>query len=114
MTLNTDGAFKASLGTAIAGGLVRDGAGGWLKGFAYHLDICSVLCAELWGILNGIDMAWWVDYRKNLVEVDCKFAVWTYCFNMILLMVIWQLLLSFCNVNGTSGLDCVVVCRGNI
>lgn len=44
---------------------VRDGAGGWLKGFAYHLDICSVLCAELWGILNGIDMAWWMDYRKN-------------------------------------------------
>ena len=56
ISLNTDGAMKGS-GYAGVGGLIRDSNGNWLMGFTVNLGMCSVLSAELWGLLHGLRVA---------------------------------------------------------
>lgn len=58
--LNSDGASKGNLVGAGCGGLVRDDAGTWVKGFGMHLGHCSAFTAELWGslFLRALKMAW--------------------------------------------------------
>ena len=43
--LNTDGAFKASLGITFAGGFIRDKYGYWISGFAFHIGPGSSVLA---------------------------------------------------------------------
>lgn len=50
-------AAKSSLGVAGCGGLLRDYNGVWIGGFAKHLGVCSTYVAELWGVLEGLNMA---------------------------------------------------------
>ncbi|KAH9666870.1 reverse transcriptase domain-containing protein [Citrus sinensis] len=69
LCLNTDGARKGN-GEASAGGLLRDCHGNFIHGFSAHLGVCSVLKAELWGVLHGLRMAWDLGYRRIQVGVD--------------------------------------------
>lgn len=50
-------AAKSSLGVVGCGGLLRDYNGVWIGGFAKHLGVCSTYVAELWGVLEGLNMA---------------------------------------------------------
>lgn len=57
------------------GGVIRDQVGNWLLGYSRHLGSCSILEAELWGIFEGINMAWSLGVRRIEVECDSKMAL---------------------------------------
>ncbi|KAH9763649.1 putative ribonuclease H protein [Citrus sinensis] len=67
--LNSDGARKGS-GLAGAGGLIRDATGKWHGGFCMNIGICSVTIAELWGLYQGLILAWQMGIRLLVVEID--------------------------------------------
>ncbi|KAH9776498.1 proline transporter 2 [Citrus sinensis] len=69
LKLNTDGALKSS-GLASAGGLVRNYCGEWVCGFSMKLGSCSIMEAELWGLYQGLKLAWEHGFRLLQVEVD--------------------------------------------
>lgn len=52
--LNYDGAITDAGLHASYGGVLRDENGNFLFGYAVKLGACSVLTAELWGILHGL------------------------------------------------------------
>ena len=56
--LNTDGSLQQGSGRATAAGLLTDDQGKWLHGFTYNLGISSVIQAEAWGVLMGLQQAW--------------------------------------------------------
>lgn len=72
MKLNIDGASKGNPGLASAGGLFRDCAGNWLRGFAFHIGIDTSVGAELWAQRSGLELAWSLGYTKLLVETYSK------------------------------------------
>ncbi|KAH9720547.1 proline transporter 2 [Citrus sinensis] len=69
LKLNTDGALKSS-GLASAGGLVRNYCGEWVCGFSMNLGSCSIMEAQLWGLYQGLKIAWERGFRLLQVEVD--------------------------------------------
>ncbi|KAK0605740.1 hypothetical protein LWI29_030217 [Acer saccharum] len=73
--LNIDGSFNRDLGSISAGGVIRDDRKLWLTGFAVNKGLGSVLEAELWGIFEGLKLAWYAGFRKVLVESDSQSAV---------------------------------------
>ncbi|WCJ38837.1 Polynucleotidyl transferase ribonuclease H-like superfamily protein [Euphorbia peplus] len=73
--INTDGAYKSSIGAASAGGLIRDTKGNWCGGFSIYLGSATAFEAELVGILRGLDLAWHMGFRNIILESDCKNAV---------------------------------------
>ncbi|KAE8731243.1 hypothetical protein F3Y22_tig00002840pilonHSYRG00794 [Hibiscus syriacus] len=60
---------------AAAGGVLRDGQGKWVFGFARSIGICSPLMAEMWDIHDSLCFAWNLGFRKIEVESDCVSAV---------------------------------------
>ncbi|MFQ6641377.1 hypothetical protein Gotur_014791 [Gossypium turneri] len=44
-------------GQASAGGLFRDHQGKWVTDYSRNIGVCSVLNAELWPIMDGLDIA---------------------------------------------------------
>ncbi|MBA0573978.1 hypothetical protein Golob_001221 [Gossypium lobatum] len=54
--LRTDGSIRLDEEFAAAGGYVCDHNGGWIIGFCRYLGNCTVTEAELWGILNGLNL----------------------------------------------------------
>ncbi|KAL4388752.1 hypothetical protein GQ457_09G005630 [Hibiscus cannabinus] len=68
--LNCDGAVVPSSGFSSCGGVIRNEFGGWLIGFSRKLGICSVIEAELWGIYEGLLVAWSLGLNRIIVEVD--------------------------------------------
>ncbi|KAJ8762734.1 hypothetical protein K2173_012226 [Erythroxylum novogranatense] len=68
--LNVDGAVDPLTGATAVGGVLRSTNGSWLAGFAHNLDICSVTNAELWGLLDGLQIAWSLGINKVKVESD--------------------------------------------
>lgn len=67
--LNTDGSCKNGW-EAGAGGVLRDSVGHWISGFCMKIGESSVLMAELWGLFQGLTLAWDVGIKRLLVEVD--------------------------------------------
>ena len=67
--LNTDGSYR-NTGEAGAGGVIRDSFGNWISGFSMNIGESSVIMAELWGLYQGLSLAWNVGIRHLLVEVD--------------------------------------------
>ena len=55
-----------------AGGVIRNHAGDWIKGFIHHIGIGEVIQAEAWGIFIGLKLASDL-YIRNL-EVECDSA----------------------------------------
>ncbi|KAL4386745.1 hypothetical protein GQ457_09G012620 [Hibiscus cannabinus] len=68
--LNTDGAPHAISGMASCGGVFRDHMGEWILGFSKFIGVCSVVDAELWGVLVGLESAWSHGFRKIIIETD--------------------------------------------
>ncbi|KAH7845274.1 hypothetical protein Vadar_000239 [Vaccinium darrowii] len=73
--LNTDGAFKGSLGQATGGGLIRDDKGNWIVGFHRSFRALQGLEAEFWALRDGLLLA----QNKRLVplkvEMDALAAI---------------------------------------
>ncbi|KAK8977446.1 hypothetical protein V6N11_049575 [Hibiscus sabdariffa] len=49
--VNTDAAQGEGVGLMTAGGLIRDSNGQWCGGFSKFLRVCSIIDAELWGLI---------------------------------------------------------------
>ncbi|KAH9758495.1 putative ribonuclease H protein [Citrus sinensis] len=53
-----------------AGGVIRDYAGNWISGFCMNIGECTLVMAELWGLYQGLLLAWEAGIKWLLVEVD--------------------------------------------
>ncbi|KAG5249134.1 non-LTR retroelement reverse transcriptase [Salix suchowensis] len=73
--LNVDGCSKGNPGEAGAGGVLRDGMGSWIAGFARNNGICSSVTAELWAVYIGLQLTWDRGYRKVILESDSSVVV---------------------------------------
>ncbi|KAJ9183617.1 hypothetical protein P3X46_007442 [Hevea brasiliensis] len=63
------------LGVTSSCGLIRNDQGRWIRGFAYNIGSCSVPCAELWALLEGIKLAWTLGIRSLQIECDSLLVV---------------------------------------
>lgn len=68
--LNVDGSCDKDSGTITAGGVLRNHLKGWVTGFVLNKDVGSVLEAELWGLFEGLSLAWSSGFRCVSVETD--------------------------------------------
>ncbi|KAL5774170.1 hypothetical protein ACOSP7_011727 [Xanthoceras sorbifolium] len=75
LKVNVDGSRRCDTGVISAGGVIRNSEKVWLAGFAVKKGVGSVLCAEFWGILEGLTLAWNLGYLKVIVESDSRDAV---------------------------------------
>ncbi|CAL1354257.1 unnamed protein product [Linum trigynum] len=73
--LNTDGAAQSNPGMATAGGVLRNCWGDWISGFCSKLGTGSALLAELWGILQGLQLAWRKGAQFLILESDSQSAL---------------------------------------
>lgn len=67
---NVDGACKNNGMATGCSGVILDSSGHWIVGFVRGLGMGSVLNAELWGILLGLQIAWNHGIRKIWIESD--------------------------------------------
>ena len=76
--MNIDGAHNRN-GISIAGGLTRDHIGRWLSVFGMMIGSCSITVAELWGLYQGLHLAWNSRMRRLKVKTDshCVFQLVT-------------------------------------
>ncbi|PKI56618.1 hypothetical protein CRG98_023001 [Punica granatum] len=72
--LNTDGAARGNLGSARAGGIIRDSNGNWIGGIMHNIGISTSIYAELQGIVTGLELASSLECRKLCVETDSRVA----------------------------------------
>ncbi|KAK8656388.1 hypothetical protein V6N13_098341 [Hibiscus sabdariffa] len=54
LKLNFDGSRNNQNGSSACGGVLCDATKWWVGGFARHLDSCSIVETELWGIHGGL------------------------------------------------------------
>ncbi|KAK0595722.1 hypothetical protein LWI29_009351 [Acer saccharum] len=73
--LNVDGSRNTDSGMISAGGVLRDHWKCWLRGFVTNKGVGSVMEAELWGLYEGLLLAWNAGFRKVLVESDSLHVV---------------------------------------
>lgn len=73
--VNSDVSVISDLGSASCGGLIRNSEGLWVGGFAKNIGDCDVLKAELWGIYEGLKLAWRLNCRKVMRESDSLCAI---------------------------------------
>ncbi|KAK0578627.1 hypothetical protein LWI29_013416 [Acer saccharum] len=77
--LNIDGSRNPISGIITAGGVLRNQWKVWLKGFAMKIGVGSVIEAELWGLYEGLQLAWSFGCRKVCVETDSLITVQLMC-----------------------------------
>jgi ribonuclease HI len=73
--LNTDGSAQGNPGFACAGGLIRDSAGRWIRGFLHLIGFTTSLAAKLWGLRDGLKLACSLHICKLIIEIDAKVVV---------------------------------------
>ncbi|KAG8480635.1 hypothetical protein CXB51_025245 [Gossypium anomalum] len=69
-SLISDGLVGLGDDFAAAGGFVCDHNGGWIIGFCRYLGNCTVVEAELWGILDGLNLLLDRSFEKVLIQTD--------------------------------------------
>ncbi|KAK8986541.1 hypothetical protein V6N11_010097 [Hibiscus sabdariffa] len=72
--LNTDALLSPTTGVGMIGGVIRDSSGAWITGFQKCVGIVSVLQAELWSVLIGLQVARSSGVDRILVQSDCSHA----------------------------------------
>ncbi|RYR24105.1 hypothetical protein Ahy_B02g057597 isoform A [Arachis hypogaea] len=75
ITLNTDGSRQNN--KAGCGGILRNEDGKWVGGFSYYIGDCTAYRAELWGIDQGLKIAWTLGLKNIIVECDSKAVIAT-------------------------------------
>ncbi|EEF39335.1 nucleic acid binding protein, putative [Ricinus communis] len=73
--LNTNGSVQKARGVATSRGVIHDDIGNWLRGFFMKMSFCIVTATELWGLYQGLELAWKIGIRRIQVEVDNKRVV---------------------------------------
>lgn len=73
--VNTDGCSIGKGRKAGCGGVMRDGHASFLGAFANCIGSCEAFEAEVWGIYQGLQVAWNKGYRRIIIESDCALAV---------------------------------------
>ena len=68
-------ASKGNTGLAGCGGLIRNGLDGWVGGFCRNMGVCNSITAELWGIKEGLALAWDMGYQAILLESNSQLLV---------------------------------------
>ncbi|KAF7812112.1 ribonuclease H [Senna tora] len=68
-------AYAKSLRIASCGGVLRDCAGNFVKGFVRKLSWCDTLLPELWAILSAREVAWSMGCRNLVVASDSLMAI---------------------------------------
>lgn len=74
--LNTDGSALGNPGKAGAGGLIRNDEGEWVKGFTRSIGLASPIMAELWGLRDGLVLAYDLHISNLVINVDCKALIY--------------------------------------
>ncbi|CAN1121361.1 Putative ribonuclease H protein At1g65750, partial [Linum perenne] len=74
-SLNSDGSLYSRSNRAVTGGLIRDHEGRLIASFASNLGSCSIMRAELRGIIDGMLLAWEKGVRKLVIQTDSRAAV---------------------------------------
>ncbi|GLU16586.1 hypothetical protein SLE2022_330130 [Rubroshorea leprosula] len=72
--LKTDGSAHGNPGPAPAVGVIREHMGRWISGFARKIGYTSNLRAELWGIREGLLLAYQRNIQNLIVEIDSLVA----------------------------------------
>ncbi|CAN1142651.1 Putative ribonuclease H protein At1g65750 [Linum perenne] len=72
VVLNTDGSVLADRSKAAAGGLIRNADGRCLYAFSINLGRCSIMRAELRGLIEGLKRAWESGFRRVDARVDSQ------------------------------------------
>lgn len=49
--------------------------GTWILGFSRFLGSCSSVMAELWGLVEGLKIAWSMGFKNVWMEMDSKVVV---------------------------------------
>ncbi|KAH1097488.1 hypothetical protein J1N35_014409 [Gossypium stocksii] len=65
-----DGSVKLEERFAAAGGFIRDHNERWIMGYCRYLGTCSMLEAELWGVLDGLNLVLNRSFEKVLIQAD--------------------------------------------
>lgn len=65
--LNTDDVVTKISHIATIEGVIRDMNGGWILGFNQFLRTCTILNIELWGILQGLEIAFDRGFDSNMI-----------------------------------------------
>ena len=73
--LNTDGASCGNPGRARGGGVIRDNAGNWIKGFARYIGYTTSIIAEFWALRDGLKLAIQLGVKNLEVELDAKVII---------------------------------------
>ena len=73
--LNTDGASCGNPGRARGGGVIRDNAGNWIRGFARYIGYTTSKIAEFWALRDGLKLAIQLGVQNLEVELDAKVIV---------------------------------------
>lgn len=73
--LNTDGSCSGSSATAGAGGLIRDYNGSWLVGFSRRIGCTNAICAKLWALRDGLNIAVQNNFLNLVIELDAKMVI---------------------------------------
>ncbi|KAI4344935.1 hypothetical protein L6164_012112 [Bauhinia variegata] len=72
--INIDGASRGNPGLAACGVVIRnDDEGRWIAGPSRSLGIASAVRAETWGVMDSLNLAWGISYRK--IELECHSLV---------------------------------------
>ncbi|CAN1120508.1 Putative ribonuclease H protein At1g65750 [Linum perenne] len=72
VVLNTDGSVQSNCSKAAAGGLIRNADGRCLLAFCSNLGRCSIMRAELRGVIEGLQRAWGEGFRRIQARVDSQ------------------------------------------
>ncbi|KAF7803041.1 hypothetical protein G2W53_042152 [Senna tora] len=73
--VNTDGSYYSEQNSMACGGVARDKDNNWIFGFSKRLGRGNALHAEIWGILQGLKIAWEKGYKKVIIESDSSLAI---------------------------------------
>ncbi|MBA0562257.1 hypothetical protein Golob_007317, partial [Gossypium lobatum] len=68
--INTDGVVKLELGSATAGGVMRDENDDWGFGYNQFLGKCLIFDTELWGILDDLKIIQQRGNDKVIIQSD--------------------------------------------
>lgn len=60
---------------ASTGGLICYRYGIWIAEFSKNIGCCSIINAEMWGVLDGLHLAWNLGIEKLVLEMDSIEAI---------------------------------------
>ncbi|KAK8572428.1 hypothetical protein V6N12_028481 [Hibiscus sabdariffa] len=75
ISLNTDAAVSSLNNFGTIGGVLCGPASAWLRGYCKSVGVVSPLNAEIWSILEGLNMAWSMGFSRVQVQSDSSVAI---------------------------------------